>query len=77
MRNGESVGEFGGGDKIEGPIAEEVVELEEEAVHKNGQERECEGGDPQPAGEENHRPDSQNRRSPWQEASPLIPRTFN
>lgn len=38
--NGESVGEFGGGDSIQGSLVEEIEEIEE-AVREDGQECEC------------------------------------
>lgn len=44
--DGDSVGEPGGVDKVEGSGAEEV----EEAIHKDGQELQREGGDPKQKG---------------------------
>lgn len=70
MGDGESAGEPGGDDKIEGESAED--EEAEEDVHKDGQELQCQGRDPKPKGSQTHRQDSQGRRLPWQAYHLLI-----
>lgn len=70
--HGDSAGEFGGVDQIQGESAKEVEE-EEQDVREDGQELQREGGDPKPEGEEAHPPDSQGRRPTWQE-QPLLRR---
>ncbi|KAG9440621.1 hypothetical protein H6P81_020786 [Aristolochia fimbriata] len=69
--NGESAGESGAVDQVEGEIVEEI----EEAVREDGQELERQGRDSEPAGAEAHRQDAQRRRSAGEEKR-LLNRDF-